>query len=186
MSRIGKKPIIIPPGVDVRVLDGAIEVKGPKGSLRRTIHPHVKVTQDDGKSITVEVALPTNTRDRALWGLFRMLIANMVVGVVSGFEKKLELSGIGYKVSGSGSKLTLELGYSHPVEFELPAGVTSAVEKNVITISGADKELVGEIAAQIRRLRPPEPYKGKGIKYAGEQIRRKAGKAAKAGAAGGK
>ncbi|OGL78544.1 50S ribosomal protein L6 [Candidatus Uhrbacteria bacterium RIFCSPHIGHO2_12_FULL_57_11] len=186
MSRIGKKPISVPPGVDVRLVDGAIEVKGPKGALRREIHSRVKILlQDGGKTVRVEVTDPNVKRDRALWGLFRMLIANMITGVVSGFEKKLEVIGIGYKVAMAGPKLTLELGYSHPIDFPLPQGIAATVEKNVITVSGIDKEMVGEVAASIRRLRKPEPYKGKGIRYAGETIRRKAGKAAKTGAAAG-
>lgn len=186
MSRIGKKAIPVPAGVEVRILDGAVEVKGPKGTLRRTLHPRVSASlAEGGKEVAVAVAEPENVRDRALWGLFRMLIANMVAGVVSGFEKKLEVTGIGYKVGAAGGKLVFELGFSHPVDFPLPQGISASVDKNVITVSGVDKELVGEVAASIRRLRPPEPYKGKGIKYAGEVIRRKAGKAAKTGAAAG-
>jgi large subunit ribosomal protein L6 len=185
MSRIGKKPIAIPAGVDVTVGAGTVTVKGPKGTLTRAVHPHVTVAVaagESGKEVAVTVQDPADVRDRALWGLFRTLIANMLAGVTKGFEKKLEVIGVGYKVAGGGAKITLEVGFSHPVEVALPAGITGTVEKNLITLAGADKELVGETAARLRRIRPPEPYKGKGIKYVDETIRRKAGKAAKAGA----
>ncbi len=181
MSRIGKLPIPIPQGVEVRLDGRLVRVKGPKGELVRELHPHVTAAVADGK-VTVTVADP-EAADRALWGLFRQLIANMVEGVAKGFEKKLEVVGVGYKVSGSGSKLTLDVGYSHEVPVDLPTGVTATVEKNTVTLSGADKELVGETAARIRAIRKPEPYLGKGIKYVDEHIRRKAGKAAKAGSA---
>ncbi len=134
------------------------------------------------KSVTVAVAEPDLVRDRALWGLFRSLIQNMITGVTKGFEKKLDVVGVGYKVAGGGAKITLDVGYSHPVEFPMPAGITATVEKNTITLNGANNEVLGETAAQIRRIRKPEPYKGKGIKYVDEVVRRKAGKAAKAGA----
>ncbi|TAL20598.1 50S ribosomal protein L6 [Patescibacteria group bacterium] len=185
MSRIGKKPIPIPAGVEVAVSDGVVSVKGPKGSLRRVLPPQVMAvlnSAESGKAIKVSVQNQEEVRTRALWGLFRTLIANMVEGVTKGYEKKLEVIGVGYKIAGGGGKLTVDVGYSHPIEFALPAGINVAVEKNVITLSGADKELLGETAARIRRLRPPEPYKGKGIKYVGEVVRRKAGKTAKAAA----
>ncbi len=180
MSRIGKMPVPVPAGVEVRLEGSRVTVKGPKGELVRELHPNVKVVQADG-ALTVSVVDPENTGDRALWGLFRNLLRNMVEGVTKGFEKKLEVIGVGYKVSGSGAKIVLDLGFSHEVPVELPKGITALVEKNTITLSGADKELLGETAARIRAFRPPEPYKGKGIKYIDEHIRRKAGKAAKAG-----
>ncbi|TAK04986.1 50S ribosomal protein L6 [Patescibacteria group bacterium] len=181
MSRIGKMPVAVPQGVEVR-LDGAnITVKGPKGELARVLHPHVAVKQENNE-LTITVASPEEKGDRALWGLFRNLIANMVEGVTKGFEKKLEVIGVGYKVAGSGAKITLDVGFSHEVPIDLPKGVTASVDKNLITLASADKELLGESAARIRSVRPPEPYKGKGIKYVDEYVRRKAGKAAKAGA----
>lgn len=182
MSRIGKQPIPVPNGVEVTIASGTVQVKGPKGMLSRQLHPHITaelVAGDEGKEVRVAVADPELVKDRALWGLFRALIAGMVEGVTKGFEKKLEVVGVGYKVAGGGSKVTLEVGYSHPVEVVLPAGVTATVEKNTITLQAADKELLGETAASMRRVRKPEPYKGKGIRYADEQVRRKAGKAAK-------
>ncbi|MBI2645218.1 50S ribosomal protein L6 [Candidatus Uhrbacteria bacterium] len=181
MSRIGKQPIIIPAGVDVRIADGTISVHGPKGTLVQNIHPEITVTQEDSV-LHVHVTDPEQKDHRALWGLFQRLISNMVIGVTQGFEKKLEVNGIGYKVAISGKKLVLHLGFSHPVDVILPDGVEGKIEKNVIVLSSIDKQLVGEIAAHIRKLRKPEPYKGKGIKYIDEVIRRKAGKAGKAGA----
>lgn len=155
-------------------------MKGPKGALETAIHPHVTVRQEEN-TLYVTVANPSDTSDRALWGLSQRLIANMVTGVTAGFEKSLEVNGVGFKVALSGNTLNLSLGFSHPVIFELPKGIEAKVEKNVITISGTDKQLVGETAARIRALKKPEPYKGKGIKYTDEVIRRKATKAAKAG-----
>lgn len=181
MSRIGKMPVAVPQGVEVHLDGSRITVKGPKGELARVLHPHVTVTQENNE-LTVTVASPEVKSDRALWGLFRSLVANMVEGVTKGFEKKLEVIGIGYKVTGSGDKITLDVGFSHEVPVDLPKGVTAVVEKNFITLASADKELLGESAARIRSIRPPEPYKGKGIKYIDEHIIRKAGKAAKAGA----
>jgi large subunit ribosomal protein L6 len=183
MSRIGRKPIEIPNGVDVNVSGTSVNVKGPKGALTVALHPHVTARVTPEKTIMVEVADPEAITDKALWGLSNKLIANAVNGVNTGFEKKLEFIGVGYRVSVSGNKVQMEVGFSHPVNFELPEGVAAAVEKNILTVSGIDKQRVGEVAAQIRRVRPPEPYKGKGIKYVDEVIRRKAGKAAKAGAA---
>lgn len=178
MSRIGKLPIEIPSGVDFSIVGATVTVKGPKGTLTATLHPHVTVA--DG---VVSVKNPEDQKDRALWGTTRRLIGNMIIGVTKGFEKKMEAVGVGYKAAAAGPKLTLEVGFSHPVTITMPAGVNVAVEKNTITVSGIDKQLVGETAAAIRRVRPPEPYKGKGIKYVDEVIRRKAGKAAKTGAA---
>jgi large subunit ribosomal protein L6 len=145
-------------------------------------HPHVTVTVTPERTIEVTVANTEDVGDRALWGLFRNLIANAVSGVQKPFEKKLEFIGVGYRVSVQGTMVQMEVGFSHPINFPLPEGIAASVEKNVLTLTGIDKQLVGEMAAQIRRIRPPEPYKGKGIKYIDETIRRKAGKAAKAGA----
>ncbi len=180
MSRIGKQPIEIPTGVEVLHEGTSLTVKGPKGHLSLVLHDHVKLNKSENQ-LTVEVLEPEQKRDRALWGLFQRLVLNMVTGVTKGFEKQLEVNGIGYKVALAGKKLNFSLGFSHPVEFELPETIEATVEKNIVTIKGIDKHLVGEIAAQIRSLKKPEPYKGKGIKYATEVIRRKAGKAGKAG-----
>lgn len=161
-------------------IDGSvITVKGTKGELHQTMHPHVQVTEEDG-TLHVGVQDPDIKQDRALWGLWRALIQNMVTGVTEGFTKRLEVNGVGFKASLSGKKLVLNLGFSHPVAFAIPEGITAQVEGNVITVSGIDKALVGETAASLRALKKPEPYKGKGIKYADETIRRKAGKVVKA------
>lgn len=185
MSRVGKKPIELPEKVEAKIQDKELTVKGPKGELKLKIHPWVKIELKD-KEVLVTVKNPEMKVQNSLWGTFRSLVQNMVLGVTEGYEKKLEVNGVGYRVSLSGKKLLLNLGYSHPIEFALPEGLEAKVDKNIITVSGADKQLVGETAAQIRKLRKPEPYKGKGIKYVEEVIRRKAGKAAKAaGAAGG-
>lgn len=182
MSRLGKLPIELPSGTTAALTNGLLTIKGSKGELRQTIHPLVKVDIQP-EQIMVSVANPVNKKERAFWGLFYSLVNNMVIGVTKGYEKKLEIQGVGYKVSGGGKNLTLSLGFSHPVPVELPEGVTATVEGNIITLSGIDKQLVGESAAQIRRLKKPEPYKGKGIRYVGELVRRKAGKtAAKASA----
>ncbi|MGH7433820.1 MAG: 50S ribosomal protein L6 [Candidatus Methylomirabilales bacterium] len=175
MSRIGKKPIVIPEGVQVELAAGAISIVGPKGTLSLRLHPSMTVKAENGQ---LSCRRPSDGKlHRSLHGLTRTLVANMVVGVTKGFEKKLELVGVGYRASVQGSNLTLMLGYSHPLVVPIPEGIKIVVEnQNVLTISGADKQQVGEIAAKIRRLRPPEPYKGKGIKYADEHIRRKAGK----------
>ncbi len=182
MSRVGKKILPIPKGVDVVVDDKVVRAKGPKGALSLTMHPRVSASITDGV-LTVDVTDHEYVKDRALWGLTRRLIENMIVGVEKGYEKKLEVNGIGFKVSTAGKILKLDVGFSHEVDFPIPEGVTITVEKNVITVTGIDKQLVGEIASQIRRVKKPEPYKGKGIKYVDEVIRRKAGKAAKAGSA---
>jgi len=184
MSRLGKKPILVPAGVTVTLTAGLIKVKGAKNELSMPLHPHVTVTAlDGGKQLSVTVADPTLKFDRSLWGLTHKLVKNMLAGVTTGFTKGLELVGVGFKAVLSGSKLNMEIGFSHPVIFELPKGVEGKVEKNIITLSGASKQLVGQTAAQIRKLRKPEPYKGKGVRYVGEIVKQKAGKAAKAGAA---
>lgn len=179
MSKIGKKLITIPDGVAVTVEQTSVRMKGPKGELEVRLHPKVAAVLD-GALLQVSVKKPEDRRQKALWGTFRALLANALAGVTSGFEKKLEIVGVGYKAQTSGQKLTLNLGYSHPVELEAPAGLAVQVEKNTITVSGIDKQAVGEFAALIRSMRKPEPYKGKGIKYQDEVIRRKAGKVVKA------
>lgn len=178
MSRIGKQPINLPEGVTLSIEDNVVAIKGPKGELTQEVDPRVKVEQKENE-IVVTVKNPNNKTDRAYWGLFRMLIANMVTGVTEGYEKQLEINGVGFKIELKGNKLVLNVGFSHPVEFELPEGVEGKVEKNVITVSGIDKQKVGQTAAEIRAIKKPEPYKGKGIKYIDEQIRRKAGKVVK-------
>lgn len=174
MSRIGKKPIAIPSGVEVTIGKTKIDVKGPKGALSTPVHERIVVAKD-GESLVVTRADETRIA-RAQHGLRRTLIANCIEGVTKGFEKTLEVVGVGYKVQVQGKNVVLNVGYSHPVEFPLPAGIEAKAEGIKLTISGIDKQLVGEVAAQIRRVRPPEPFKGKGIKYADETIRRKAGK----------
>lgn len=176
MSRIGKQLIVLPAGVEVKIEAGQATVKGPKGSLVQILHPHVKVEQE-GRVLKVLVADPEERKDRALWGLFASLLKNMVTGVTQGFEKRLEMTGIGFRSEISGQDLVLSIGFSHPVNFPIPNGVVISVDKEGILIKGMDKALVGETAARIRALKKPEPYQGKGIKYAGEIIRRKAGKA---------
>lgn len=177
MSRIGRAPIKIPAGVTVTVGENnSVHVKGPKGELSRTIHQDMKITIEDG---VLTVARPSDDKmHRSMHGLSRTLINNMVIGVTEGFTKNLEISGVGYRATKQGKNLNLALGYSHPVIIEPPAGITlEAPTATTITVHGIDKELVGAIAANIRGWRAPEPYKGKGIKYAGEHIRRKEGKA---------
>ncbi|MGH2450920.1 MAG: 50S ribosomal protein L6 [Candidatus Limnocylindria bacterium] len=181
MSRIGKLPVSIPAGVDVKIEGRTVTVKGPKGELRRTFHRLVEIARADG---TLEVRRVDETGEaRALHGLSRTLLSNMVAGVTTGYAKDLEISGTGYRAQISGKKLQLALGFSHPIEIDPPAGISFAVETpQKLRVSGIDKELVGEVAAKIRALRVPDPYKAKGVKYAGEHIRRKAGKAGKVGA----
>lgn len=176
MSRVGKQPIPIPEGVEV-VFDGStLSVKGPKGELTQDLVDGVNITIDD-KKIVVERVDDTN-KNRAFHGLTRSLIANMVEGVTKGFEKTLNIVGVGYRAEITGDVLNLNLGYSHPIEFKLPKGISATVEKQVkISVQGTDKQQVGEVAAKIRSFRRPEPYKGKGISYSGEKIRRKIGKA---------
>jgi large subunit ribosomal protein L6 len=177
MSRLGKLPIKLGEGTQAKIEDGFILVKGPKGELKERMHSLVKLEIND-KEIKVSVGNPEDKKERALWGLYRSLINNMVVGVERGYEKKLEINGVGFRAAVSGNKLTLNVGYSHPVDYNLPDGISAQVEGNVITISGIDKQLVGEVAAQVRKIKKPEPYKGKGIKYIDETIIRKVGKAA--------
>ena len=181
MSRIGKLPVVIPSGVDVKVNGHQVTVKGPKGELTRTFHPLVTLAREDAN---VNVLRKDDTQEaRALHGLSRSLFANMVTGVTTGYTKDLEISGTGYRATLAGKKLQLALGFSHPVEIDPPAGISFALETpQKLKVSGIDKESVGEMAAKIRSLRVPDPYKAKGVKYAGEYIRRKAGKAGKVGA----
>ncbi|MFH1192292.1 MAG: 50S ribosomal protein L6 [bacterium] len=180
MSRIGKLPIDIPEKVDVKIIDKEIFVKGPKGELRQKLNPKIKVDIEDGV-IKVSASIIDEKGSSAFWGLFRSLIFNMVKGVTDGFEKSLEINGVGYKVAQEKNKIILNVGYSHPVEFVLPDNVSAKIEKNVIILNSFDKQLLGQMAANIRKIRKPEPYKGKGIKYSDEVIRRKSGKAAKGG-----
>ncbi len=180
MSRLGKLPIILPAGVTVVFEKNILTVKGPKGELKREVKKPVVLTISE-KEIVVSVEDPTDQKQRAFWGLFRGLINNMVVGVSVGFIKKLEINGVGYRANVAGKVLNLSLGYSHPIVFNLPEGITATVEGNVIAISGIDNELIGNIAYKIRKFRKPEPYKGKGVKYETEVIRRKAGKSAAKG-----
>ncbi|MBM5789555.1 50S ribosomal protein L6 [Candidatus Parcubacteria bacterium] len=184
MSRVGKKPIVIPAGVDVTMDGSLVRVSGPKGELSETLHPTVRasvVEEDGARVVQVTVTDPSVSTQAAQWGTARALLQNMVTGVTAGFSRQLEVNGVGFRVNMKGKDLVLNLGFSHDVPFGIPEGIQAAVEGNVITISGSSRQRVGEIAAQIRRLRKPEPYKGKGIKYVGEVIRRKAGKAQKAG-----
>lgn len=176
MSRIGKKPIPVPANVQATVEGQTVKVKGPRGELTRTLHPAMTLSLANG---TLTVARPSDENEhKALHGLTRTLVANMVEGVTAGYRKQLDIVGVGYKAEARPYGLQLALGFSHPIEFRAPKGIKlSAPQPTQIIIEGADKEMVGQVAAELRGLRPPEPYKGKGIKYAGEQIRRKAGKA---------
>ncbi len=177
MSRLGKLPIQIPADVKININKDIITVSGKNGELKQKLHSDVIVDINDNEVI-VKVKNSGDKKQNSLWGLFRALINNMVIGVGVGYEKKLEFKGVGYKVVVNGNKLNLNLGFSHPIEFTLPDGISASVEGNTISIKGYDKQLVGEVAAQIRKHRKPEPYKGKGIRYSDEVIRRKAGKAA--------
>lgn len=183
MSRIGRMPIPVPPGVKVTIKGSEVTVEGSKGKLTRIFHPDMSITLEDGKLV---VTRPTDNRDHcALHGLTRSLLANMVEGVTKGFEKALELSGVGYRVQKVGDKISLQAGFSHPVDFSPPPGIELVVEgTNRIRVIGIDKELVGRVAAQIRAIRPPDAYKGKGIRYVGEKIKLKPGKTGKAAAKG--
>ncbi|MDP3244429.1 MAG: 50S ribosomal protein L6 [bacterium] len=183
MSRIGKKPIIVPPGVTVQIQDGEILVKGNKGDDKLKLNPAVSVVLENGELI-VSVKNKTDKKERALWGLFRALLMGRVVGVNEGYEKKLEMQGVGFKANLEGKKLVLEVGFSHPVEIILPEGIEVKVEKNIISVKGINKEAVGAFTAYVRSVYEPEPYQGKGIRYVGEIVRRKAGKAAKTAGAG--
>jgi large subunit ribosomal protein L6 len=181
MSRIGKKPIPLPDKVQVDIRGSAVTVKGPKGELERSFHPDMKIVLEEG---TLTVGRPTDQRmHRAMHGLTRSLLANMVTGVSEGYARVLEIVGTGYRAEMQGEKLILYLGHSHPIEFPPPPGISFEVPRGgrLVTVLGIDKELVGEIAARIRRQRPPEPYKGKGVRYQGEYVRRKAGKAGRVG-----
>lgn len=184
MSRIGKQPIVIPAGVEVKIDGQEVSVKGPKGELKYAVHPLVKVaetTSEDGaKLLAIKVGNPEDKLERAQWGTTRANLANLVAGVSQGFSRQLEVNGVGYRVSLSGKTIVLNVGYSHEVKYALPEGMDAAVEGNVITLTSADKQLLGKVASELRSVRKPEPYKGKGIKYMEEVIRRKAGKAAKA------
>lgn len=174
MSRIGRKPITVPSGVNVDLKDNVATVKGPKGQLQRRLPPEMTVSIDDG---TITVTRPSDAgKHRALHGLTRTLINNMVEGVTNGFSKSLEIRGVGYKAEPTAKGARLVVGYSHPVNYEAPDGVKISVDGAIVKIEGIDKEKVGQVAAEIRKVRPPEPYKGKGIRYVGEQVRTKAGK----------
>ena len=177
MSRIGRKPVVIPKGVSVKSAEGTLVVKGPKGELSAKVHPNVAVNIDAEHAVVTRSS--DSKMDRALHGLWRALLQNMIVGVTVGYTRKLEIVGVGYRAELKGKKLQLQIGYSHPILFNPPEGIKIEVPvQTSITISGLDKQLVGLVAAKIRSFRQPEPYKGKGIKYEGEYIRRKAGKAA--------
>ncbi|MEJ7695656.1 MAG: 50S ribosomal protein L6 [Candidatus Limnocylindrales bacterium] len=180
MSRIGRLPIAIPATVDVTIDGRNVTVSGPKGTLSRSLHPDITVSREDG---TLVVTRPTEQKThKQLHGLTRTLVSNMVVGVTDGYRKGLEITGVGYRAALSGRKLTLNLGYSHPIEIDPPDGISFELENPTrLAVVGIDKELVGQIAARVRSTRKPEPYKGKGVRYAGERIRRKAGKAGKIG-----
>jgi large subunit ribosomal protein L6 len=175
MSRIGRKPVTVPKGVTLQVQGNTVAVKGPRGELRRTLHPEMEVALADNQ---VTVTRPSEEkRHKALHGLTRTLVQNMVEGVSKGFSKSLEIQGVGYKAEAKPYGVNLIVGYSHPVKYEAPKGIKITVDNNtMVKIEGADKELVGQVAAELRSVRPPEPYKGKGIRYVGEQVRRKAGK----------
>jgi len=183
MSRIGKKPIQIPAGVEVKGEGNNIIIKGPKGELAINIRPELKVERREG---VIVISISENTGNspsaqreaNSLWGLSRSLIANMIEGVTKGHEKKLEIQGVGYRASVEGGDLILTIGFSHPVKIKKPEGIAFTVEKNIVVVQGPDKELVGQIAARIRKVKKPEPYKGKGIRYLGEQVRKKVGKKA--------
>ena len=175
MSRIGKKAVAIPQGVTATLEGQTITVKGPKGQLAWTVVEEIEVRQENGELTLTPRA--DNTRSRAMWGLSRTLVNNMVVGVTQGYEQTLELVGVGYRAAMKGQALSMQLGFSHDVDIKPPQGITFAVPKQTeVKISGIDKQAVGEMAARIRKIRPPEPYKGKGVRYAGEKVRRKEGK----------
>ena len=175
MSRIGRKPVVVPKGVTLQVDGSTVAVKGPRGELRRALHPDMEIALKDNQ---FTVARPSEEkRHKALHGLTRTLVQNMVEGVSKGFSKSLEIQGVGYKAEAKPYGVNLIVGFSHPVKYEAPKGIKISVDNNVmVKIEGADKELVGQVAAELRQVRPPEPYKGKGIRYVGEQVRRKAGK----------
>ncbi len=176
MSHIGKKPIEIPQGVEIKMDKGRVVIKGPKGELYNDIPKEISVEEKDGKLFVVPGL--ENKRGKSFWGLTRTLLANNIKGVTEGFEKKLEIQGIGYKAALQGRELELDVGFSHQVKMKIPENLEILVEKNIITVSGINKQEVGELAAKIRKVKPPEPYKGKGIRYLGEKVRRKEGKKA--------
>jgi large subunit ribosomal protein L6 len=179
MSRIGRKPITVPASVTVELQDRHVKVSGPKGTLELDLMPEINIEQGEGVlNVTKAVETPETQRS---YGLMRTLVDNMVVGVSQGFTRSLEINGVGFRAAVAGNTINLSLGFSHPVVFELPAGVEAKIEKNVITLAGYDKQVVGQAAANLRSLKKPEPYKGKGIKYVEERIRRKAGKTATKG-----
>lgn len=182
MSRIGKKPIQIPSDVTVETTNNGIKVKGPKGELFRALPNAVKLSLVNGV-ISVSVDNPEEKKERSLWGSYAAHIINMIEGVTKGFKKELEINGVGFRAAAQGKDLKLEVGFSNPVIFNVPAGVTAVVDKNIIKLESADKELLGQAAAELRNIKKPEPYKGKGIKYIDEIIRRKAGKTATKAAA---
>ncbi len=181
MSRIGKKPISLPDGVSVEVSGHTVRIKGPKGECAIETVPACKAVVEHG-ALRVILEDKAAKKGPALWGLTRALLSNAVVGVTHGFSKSLEINGVGYKVALKGRALVLHVGFSHPVEYELPPGIEAKVDKNMISISGINRQMVGQVAAEIRAIRKPEPYKGKGIKYTGEVIRRKVGKVMKSAA----
>jgi len=183
MSRVGRQPIPVASGVTVAIDGPRVSVSGPKGKLEREVHPDIRIAQEDGQLL---VTRPSDAKEhRSMHGLTRTLVANMVTGVSTGFTKTLEIQGVGYRAQKQGQNLQLNVGYSHPVEMTPPAGIEFAVEgNNRVLVTGIDKELVGQVSANIRKVRPPEPYKGKGIRYQGEYVRRKAGKAGKGGKGG--
>ena len=177
MSRIGKNPVIIPAGIDVSVNGNIVVFK--KGSVQKELDTkgNVEVKVEDGKVVFAPKS--DDRQDRAYWGTYRALSANIIVGLIQGYQKQLEINGVGYKAAVQGNTLVLQLGFSHPINYEFPKGLQISVEKNIVTIKGDDKQVVGQVAAEVRSFRPPEPYKGKGIKYIEEHIRHKAGKTAK-------
>ncbi len=179
MSKIGKKPIMIPEKVDVTISAGFVSVKGPKGELKKPIPPMVSISQED-KQILIKPEAGTGREGSTYWGLTRSLVQNMIIGVTTGFEKVLEFQGVGYKAAVKGTGLELGLGFSHPIVYPGRDGITFQTDKGIIKVQGPDKELVGQVAAEIKTYRKPEPYKGSGIRYQGEFIRRKAGKKAAA------
>jgi len=183
MSRVGKKPILIPAGVEIKIEDHKVTVKGPKGELSQEIRPEIKFELKEGKIFVSPEKPLSETKKKAkqikaFWGLTRALIFNMIKGVTQGYEKQLQMEGLGFRANIEGDILVLKVGFTHPVKIKTPEDIKFSVEKNIITISGIDKELVGQIAAKIRKVKPPEPYKGKGIRYVGEVVRRKVGKKA--------
>lgn len=177
MSRVGKKLIDVPKAIEVKIQGDLVSVKGPKGSLSLNLHPLISANFENNQ-IKVAVKKIENKKQMAVWGLYRNLIKNMVLGVEQGFSKQLEITGVGFKAAVVKDTLTLNVGYSHQVDFKIPAGIEITVNKNIINVAGADKQMVGQVAAEIRAIKKPEPYKGKGIKYSYEVIRKKAGKAA--------